>query len=48
MCPRWRQSFEAFLSDVGRKPIGTRFERVDKSSSRATFNGWCGHAAPAR
>jgi len=29
MCDRWRDSFEAFLEDMGEKPVGTWIERVD-------------------
>jgi|SRR6266508_4243288 len=40
--PVWRRSFEAFLRDVGPKPIGRyRLERLDKNSDFTPSNvGW--------
>lgn len=29
VCPRWRESFEAFLADMGRVPAGMTLDRID-------------------
>lgn len=29
VCPRWRESFEAFLADMGMRPKGLTIERAD-------------------
>lgn len=40
VCPRWNQSFDAFLSDVGRKPTPKHsIDRIDNDKGY-----WCGKA----
>lgn len=44
MCDRWRESFDAFLSDMGDRPAGTTLERRD---SRKNYEpGNCIWATP--
>lgn len=33
MCERWRESFEAFLSDMGEAPAGLEIDRIDNDGN---------------
>lgn len=44
MCDRWRDSYEAFLSDMGRCPPGMQIERKDNSANYEPDN--CTWATP--
>jgi hypothetical protein len=44
MCDRWRDSFDAFLADMGERPVGTTLERKD---SRKNYEpGNCAWVTP--
>jgi hypothetical protein len=47
MCQRWRESFEAFLGDMGRKPSGLTIDRIENDGNyscgkcdECKANGW--------
>ena len=38
MCQEWRESFEAFLADMGERPEGTKLARIDPERGFAPGN----------
>lgn len=38
VCPRWRSSFSAFLSDMGEKPLGLSLDRINSDKNYTLKN----------
>jgi len=38
VCSRWRESFESFVQDMGKRPAGTTIERIDSNGGYSPDN----------
>lgn len=48
VCARWRNSFQAFYADMGKKPTGLTLERIDRDSNYEPGNcKWAGQKEQA-